>query len=167
METVVGGLLAFDLPQDAFEPAEDAGTKRLAAAADAAWRAGRPEAAADLIVETLARVGEGRLRAEVLRLHGGMEFFAGKGDTAASAFLEAVSLLEEADKGGAVAAAADAVNALIRVRQPAKALETAQKARSLAPEDGGGGRGGDDRARIRALLRGSLQRGGAAPASRG
>jgi DNA-binding CsgD family transcriptional regulator len=118
-------------------PDPDAGTKRLAAAAEAAWRAGRPEAAADLVVETLARVGEGRLRAEVLRLHGGMEFFAGKGDTAASAFLEAVSLLEEADKGGAVAAAADAVNALIRVRQPAKALETAQKARSLAPQDGG------------------------------
>jgi DNA-binding CsgD family transcriptional regulator/predicted negative regulator of RcsB-dependent stress response len=118
-------------------PDPHGGARRLAAAADAAWRAGRPETAAALIAETLARAGDGRLRAEVLRLLGAMEFFAGKADAAASAFLEAVGLLEAVDSGGAVAGAADAVNALIRVRQPAKALETAERARSLAPQDGG------------------------------
>jgi tetratricopeptide (TPR) repeat protein len=75
--------------------------------------------------------------ADVLRLHGQIEFFGGKADTAASAFLEALGLLEHSDRGAAVAAAADGVNALIRIRQPDRALETARRARSLAPEDGG------------------------------
>jgi DNA-binding CsgD family transcriptional regulator len=118
-------------------PDADLAVERLAAAADAAWRAGRTDAATELVAETLGGLGDGHLRAEALRLRGAIEFFAGKGDTAADAFLDAVRLLEDSDPGGAVAAAADAVNALIRVRQTAVALETAEKARSLAPEDGG------------------------------
>jgi DNA-binding CsgD family transcriptional regulator len=113
------------------------GVERLAAAADAAWRAGRTETASRLVAETLARVGDPRVRAETLRLHGAIEFFAGRGDAAAAALLDAVTLLEAFDHAGAVAAAADAVNALVRVRQPALALETAQRARSLAPSNGG------------------------------
>ena len=113
------------------------GVERLAAAADAAWRAGRSRAAAELVAETLAGIGNGRLRAETLRLHGTIEFFAGRSATAAAAFLEAVTLLEDTDRGAAVAAAADGVNALIRERQPDRALDTAQRARSLAPADGG------------------------------
>ena len=111
--------------------------ERLAAAADAAWRAGRTEAAADLVNEALAGATDGRLRAEALRLLGSIEFFAGNGDAAATAILEAVALLEQTDPSAAVAAAADAVNALVRVRKPELALETARKARLLAPEDGG------------------------------
>jgi DNA-binding CsgD family transcriptional regulator len=118
-------------------PDEKVGLERLAAAAEAAWRAGRIDVAADLVAETLARVGDGRVRAEALRLHGTIEFFAGNSDTAAAAFVEAVALLEDRDPDAAVAAAADAVNALIRVRRPAVALETARKARALAPLDGG------------------------------
>ncbi len=111
--------------------------RRLAAAADAAWRAGRTEAAALLVDETLAGAEDPALRAEALRLRGAVEYFMGRGDTAADAFLEAVTLLEGSDAAGAVAAAADAVNALIRIRKPERALEIAQTARSLAPEDGG------------------------------
>jgi len=113
------------------------GTERLAAAADAAWRAGSTEAASDLVREALGRAPDDAVRAEALRLQGSIEFFAGNGDAAATAILEAVALLEDTDPDAAVAAAADAVNALVRVRQPARALETALKARSLAPEDGG------------------------------
>ena len=113
------------------------GVERLAAAADAAWRAGRNEAASDLVREALAGPTDGGLRAEALRLHGAIEYFAGNGDGAAEAILEAVALLEHTDPEAAVAAAADAVNALVRVRQPARALEIALKARSLVPEDGG------------------------------
>jgi len=110
--------------------------ERLAAAADAAWRAGRSDTASELVKETLAGATDGRLRAEALRLQGSIEFFAGNGEAAAAAILEAVALLEETDPSAAVAAAADAVNALVRVRQPALALETALKARALAPDDG-------------------------------
>jgi tetratricopeptide (TPR) repeat protein len=118
-------------------PEPKAGIERLAAAADAAWRAGRTEAASELVGEALAGATDGGLRAEALRLQGSIEFFAGNGDAAAEALLEAVALLEQTDPGAAVAAAADAVNALFRVRRPEPALETAIKARSLAPEDGG------------------------------
>ena len=118
-------------------PDANLGVERLASAADAAWRAGRTEAASDLVKETLAGATDGRLRAEALRLQGSIEFFAGNGEVAAAAILEAVALLESTDPSAAVAAAADAVNALVRIRQPALALETALKARSLAPEDGG------------------------------
>jgi DNA-binding CsgD family transcriptional regulator len=111
--------------------------ERLAAAADAAWRAGRVEMASELVREALAGATDGRLRAEALRLQGSIEFFAGNSDVAAAAILEAVALLEETDPKAAVAAAADAVNALVRVRKRDLALETAAKARSLAPEDGG------------------------------
>ena len=114
-----------------------AGLERLAAAADAAWRAGRTEIASGLVAETLAGVGDGPVRADALRLQGAIEFFSGRADRAAAALLEAVRLLEDSDPAGAVAAAADAVNALIRVREPALALETARKARSLAAPDGG------------------------------
>ena len=114
-----------------------AGVVRLAAAADAAWRAGRTETATELVAETLARAPEDRLRAETLRLRGTIAYFGGDGETAAKAFLEAVALLERTDPGAAVAAAADAAGALVRVRRPADALATARRARALAPEDGG------------------------------
>jgi DNA-binding CsgD family transcriptional regulator len=113
------------------------GLERLAAAADAAWRAGRSRAAAEFVAESLAGLEDGRLRAEMLRLHGRIEFFAGNGETAAAAFLEAVTLLEDFDREAAVAAAADGVNALVRARQPDRALDTAQRMRSFAPDDGG------------------------------
>ena len=112
------------------------GLERLAAAADAAWHAGRAGAAGELVAETLAGVGDGRLRAEALRLRGSIEFFAGRSDTAAASLLEALSLLEETDAGAAVGVAGDAVNALVRLRRTDDALETAGRARALAPEDG-------------------------------
>jgi DNA-binding CsgD family transcriptional regulator len=118
-------------------PDETVGLERLAAAAEAAWRAGRTEAAAGLVKETLARADDPRVRAEALRLHGAIEYFTGAGEDAAAALLEAVALIERSDPAGAVAVAADAVNALVRARQPERALETARKARSLATSDGG------------------------------
>jgi DNA-binding CsgD family transcriptional regulator len=111
--------------------------RRLAAAAEAAWQAGRAEVASAQIDEILARTEHPALRAEVLRLRGSIEYFAGKGDAAADALLEAMALLERSDPHGSVAAAADAVNALVRARKPERALETARAARTLAPADGG------------------------------
>ena len=110
---------------------------RLAAAADAAWSAGRTDAASALVREALDGPADDGLRARALRLHGSIEFFAGNSEAAAAAMLEAVSLLERTDPHAAVAAAADAVNALARLRERERALETAEKARSLAAEDGG------------------------------
>ena len=118
-------------------PDPGAGLERLAAAAEAAWRAGRTETAGALIAETLAGVGDGPGRAEALRLQGAIEFFSGRADRAAAALLDAVALLEHSDRSAAVAAAADAVNALVRVREPALAVETARRARALAAPDGG------------------------------
>jgi DNA-binding CsgD family transcriptional regulator/tetratricopeptide (TPR) repeat protein len=116
----------------------DAGTgaRRLAGAADAAWRAGRTEAASRLVGEALAGAADDDLRATALRLQGSIEFFAGNGEAAAQAMLESLDLLDEGDPGVAVAAAADAVHALLRVRKPDLALDTAMRARALAPEDG-------------------------------
>ncbi|HKH16974.1 MAG TPA: AAA family ATPase [Solirubrobacteraceae bacterium] len=111
--------------------------RRLHAAADASWRAGRTEQAASLATEALARLGEPRLRATALRLMGTIDYFRGRADRAAEALGEAVTLLEDTDPDAAVEAAADAVNALVRVRQRELALETAKRARALAPENGG------------------------------
>ena len=113
------------------------GLERLAAAADAAWRAGRSTSAAELVAETLASVRDDRVRAASLRLQGRIEYMAGRADTAATALLEAVALWEQSDPNGAVAAAADAVNALVRVGAPDRALAAARTARSLAPFDHG------------------------------
>jgi hypothetical protein len=118
-------------------PEREIGLERLGAAAEAAWHAGRTEVAANLVAETLAGTRDERLRADALRLQGAIEYFAGRGDAAAAALLEALTLLGRSDPHEAVAVAADAVNALIRVRRPAEALETARTARLLAPEDGG------------------------------
>ena len=118
-------------------PDRGSAAKRLAAAADAAWRAGQIDAAAALVDTSLASIDGGPLRAEALRLRGAIEYFAGRADTAAAALLEAVDLLEGENAGSAVAAAADAANALIRARRPEQALATARRARALVPEDDG------------------------------
>ncbi|HET9244108.1 MAG TPA: AAA family ATPase [Gaiella sp.] len=109
---------------------------RLAAAADAAWGAGRAAAASALAAEVLGDATPPELRARVLRLRGAVEYFTGDASAAADALLEAVSLLETTDAAAAVSAAADAVMALVRARGPERALETAHIARALAPEDG-------------------------------
>jgi DNA-binding CsgD family transcriptional regulator len=109
---------------------------RLHAAAEASWRAGRSEQAASLATEALAGLGDPLLRATALRLMGTIDYFGGRADRAADALGEAVTLLEDSDPSAAVEAAADAVNALVRVRRREQALETARRARALAPEDG-------------------------------
>jgi DNA-binding CsgD family transcriptional regulator len=108
---------------------------RLASAAEAAWEAGRAGVASELVAEALAGDMDAGLRARALRLRGAIEYFTGQGAEASDALLEAVELLESSDPEGAVSAAADAVMALVRVRGPELALETARKARQLAPED--------------------------------
>jgi DNA-binding CsgD family transcriptional regulator len=118
-------------------PERDVGLERLAAAADAAWRAGRTKVASELVAETLKEVRDARIRAESLRLQGNIEYMAGRADAAATALLQASALWEVPNPSGAVAAAADAVNALVRVGEHARALEAARRARSLAPPDGG------------------------------
>jgi DNA-binding CsgD family transcriptional regulator len=117
----------------------DASTRlrRLHAAADASWRAGRAEQAASLATEALAGLDDPDLRGTALRLVGTIHYFGGQADKAAAALGEAMTLLEDSDPDAAVEAAADAVNALVRVRLPEAALETAQRARALVPEDGG------------------------------
>jgi DNA-binding CsgD family transcriptional regulator len=111
--------------------------RRLHAAADASWRAGRAEQAASLATEALAGLSEPPLRGTALRLLGTIHYFGGRSDRAAEALSEAVTLLQDSDPEAAVEAAADAVNALVRVRRHDQALETAQRGRALAPEDGG------------------------------
>ncbi|MGH3128426.1 MAG: AAA family ATPase, partial [Gaiellaceae bacterium] len=118
-------------------PDRGLGLERLAAAAEAAWRAGRPTSAAELVAETLASVGDDRIRASSLRLQGRIEYMAGNADAAAGSLLEAVALFTQSDPNEAVAAASDAVNALVRVGDPDRALAAARTARSLAPLDHG------------------------------
>jgi DNA-binding CsgD family transcriptional regulator len=129
---------AADLERSArLTPDETTRLRRLHAAADASWRAGRSEQAASLATEALAGLGDPGLRATALRLMGTIDYFAGRADRAADALGEAVTLLQNRDPSAAVEAAADAVNALVRVRRREQALETARRARALAPEDGG------------------------------
>jgi len=111
--------------------------RRLDAAADASWRAGRAEQAASLATEALAGLSDPQLRGTTLRLVGTIHYFGGRSDKAADALGEAVALLQDGDPSAAVEAAADAVNALVRVRRYEQALEAARRARALAPEDGG------------------------------
>jgi DNA-binding CsgD family transcriptional regulator len=111
------------------------GAERLVAAADAAWQAGRGDVALRLVTEALRKTHEPRLRAEALRLHGAIEYLVGEAGAAAASLVEAAGLLEGSDAAGAVAAAADAAYALVRVGRQDQALEMARRARSLAPED--------------------------------
>jgi DNA-binding CsgD family transcriptional regulator len=129
---------AADLDRSArLTPDESTRLRRLHAAADASWRAGRAEQAAALATEALAGLGDPGQRGSALRLMGTIHYFGGRSGEAADALTEAVTLLEESDTEAAVEAAADAINALVRVRRHEQALETARHARGLAPEDGG------------------------------
>jgi DNA-binding CsgD family transcriptional regulator len=128
---------AADLERAArLSPDEASRLRRLHAAADTSWRAGRTEPAANLAREAVAGLRDPLPRATALRLLGTIDYFAGRAEPAADAFDEAVTLLEEVDPAAAVEAAADAVNALVRVRRHDRAMTMAGRARALAPEDG-------------------------------
>ncbi|HEV7773841.1 MAG TPA: LuxR family transcriptional regulator [Conexibacter sp.] len=119
-------------------PAGGPQAARLFAAAEAAWLAGRPERASALVSETLAtEAGAGGQRGVAQRLAGSIAYFAGRGEEAAATLLDAVEALASSDLGAAVSTAADAVNASIPSADPAPMLLAAERARALAPDDGG------------------------------
>ena len=111
---------AYDEAATAFERAARlSGTaaamlERLAAAADAAWLAGRSEHARALALEGLTGGAEGLARADLLALKGRIELFGGDQDEAFATFLEAAASAEPEDPARAAVILAEAVSAGIQ-----------------------------------------------------
>ena len=117
-------------------PHEGLRHERLYAAAEAAWLAGRSESALALLEEALGGCDEPELRARMLHLRGHIEHLAGRVMAAYEILVGAAELVGGTDPEAAVAMLADAVEACVFGGAPAEALRTAERARTLAPEDG-------------------------------
>ena len=87
---------------------------RLAAAADAAWLAGRSEHARALALEGLGGGAEGLARADLLALKARIELFGGDQDEAFATFVEAAASAEPDDPARAAVILAEAVSAGIQ-----------------------------------------------------
>ena len=118
-------------------PEGEARLLRLFGAARDAWLAGRGAWASELLAEVLPGSVGHPLRGDVLRLHGSIEYFAGRTSAGSSILLDAATALDAAGRPGAVSAAADAVNSAIPSGDPVFLLAAAEKARKLAAADGG------------------------------
>ena len=118
-------------------PDEQTRHERLYAAADAAWLAGRSATALTLVEEMLERCEEPTLRAQALHLRGHIEHLAGGVMAAYEMLVEGAALAADAAPEAAVAMLADAVEACVFGGAPAKALEAAERASTLATGDGG------------------------------
>jgi DNA-binding CsgD family transcriptional regulator len=88
--------------------------RRLAAAADAAWLAGRSEHARALAVQGLAAGAEGQARVDLLALRARIDLFGGDQEQAFATFAEAAALAEPQDPARAAALYAEAISAGIQ-----------------------------------------------------
>ena len=111
--------------------------RRLYAAADAAWRAGRGDRARALLREALQDCAEPLLRADILHLEGHIEHFVGEMMTAHDLLLDAAALVEEASPTKAAAILADAVEACLYGGRVDLQLAAAARAREIAPRERG------------------------------
>jgi DNA-binding CsgD family transcriptional regulator len=110
---------------------EDARPRRLFAAADAAFRAGRAEDAVSLLAEPVSQDRDARLKAAALRLQGRIEYLAGRPKQAGALLMAAASLLEDIDRPLAVEVCTEACSAQLGVADAEGALAAAERAAEL------------------------------------
>ncbi len=110
---------------------QDARPRRLQAAADAAFRAGRTEDALTLLREPAEQDRDVLLRAAALRLQGRIAYLAGRPREAGSVLVEASELLEDVDLRLAIEICAEACSAQLGVADAEGVLDAAERAREL------------------------------------
>jgi DNA-binding CsgD family transcriptional regulator len=134
---------AYVAAADAFERAaqltedRDQRGRRLLAAAESFWTAGRTDHARSLLEEMLPQVAD-ELRAELVALRGQIEHSSGDAATACRLLLESAVLVEEHDAGRAVNALSLAFEAALKAGEPEMGLEVARRLRSAAARSGRG-----------------------------
>ena len=111
--------------------------RRLAAGAEAAWQAGSTTRATALLDEALGRTSDPRLCGGLLALRGRIEHLTGPVASAQERLLRAARLLEPTDPVAAAAVLTDAAEAYVFAGEAAAGLAAAERARGLAPRDGG------------------------------
>jgi DNA-binding CsgD family transcriptional regulator len=117
-------------------PDRDARLRRVYAAAEASWLAGRGAHAVALGQHVLPECTEPRLRAHMLHLLGPIEHFSGPSMPAYDLLFDAAGLVEELDPARAADILSDAFEASLFAGEPEAALRASRRARQLAPEDG-------------------------------
>jgi DNA-binding CsgD family transcriptional regulator len=128
---------------DAFERAaqltedRDRRERRLLAAAESFWTAGRTDRARSLIEEMLPQVADA-LRAELLALRGQIEHSSGDAGAACRLLLDSAVVVEEHDAGRAVNALSLAFEAALKAGDPEMGLEVARRLRGVATRSGRG-----------------------------
>ena len=122
---------AADLTSD-----ENARLRRLYAAADAAFRAGRADDATAFLAAPLAATGDSCVRADALRLQARIEYLAARPARTSALLLEASELLEQIDGKLAIELAAEACTTLQIAGDAPRLLDTARRANSFAAEVG-------------------------------
>ena len=110
---------------------QDARPRRLQAAADAAFRAGRTEDALTLLREPAEQDRDVLLRAAALRLQGRIAYLAGRPREAGSVLVEASELLEDVDLRLAIEICTEACSAQLGVADAGGVLDAAERAREL------------------------------------
>lgn len=118
-------------------PDEAPRLRRLHAAADAAWLAGRTDLARTLLAEAIERCRDQHLRAEMLALLGHIEHHSGRAMVAYDLLEEAAGLAAVGDPAKAITMLADAFECCLYATDVPRALATARRLDSLAGRDGG------------------------------
>jgi hypothetical protein len=106
--------------------------RRLYHAAEAAFRAGRGDEAAELLAEPASSARDRRSRTATLRLLGRIEYLAGRAKAAGALLLDAAELAAESDLRLAVELCAESCTTQQIVGDTASMLATAERGRALA-----------------------------------
>jgi DNA-binding CsgD family transcriptional regulator len=113
------------------ELAEDR-LRRLSAAAEFAWLAGRTRHALSLIEEGLAHADDDARRAELLHLRGTIEHFGGASDRAAATLENAAALLSDSNPHVACIALTEANGSLLAAGEVRRAVALSKRLVALA-----------------------------------
>lgn len=110
--------------------------RRLAAGADAAWLAGRPDHASALIAEALRHANDPHMRGQLLHTRGTIEHFVGHAARAHRTLEEAAGLLVQSDPHYASLSLTEAVGSALFTGEVDRAVALGERAVAIArPED--------------------------------
>ncbi|GAA4547096.1 AAA family ATPase [Streptomyces collinus] len=118
-------------------PTERQRTRRLAAAAEAAWKSGSPQLAQPLLREALSHPADGGTQLELDRLRGMMELWGGDQQAATARLLDSAAALINHSPGQAVTLAFMAVDGALRSDRTDEALRAARLIEAAGGEDPG------------------------------
>ena len=107
--------------------------RRLVAAAESAWAAGRPERTDQLLDGALAADPDAGLRAQIHELRGGVAARCGSLAVALATLVQAATTIEDSDPDSAVRLLADAVLVSFYLTSPASARAAADEIERLLP----------------------------------